>query len=368
MGIAEKVLVLKRDFDEVYEAGASDFGLKGKGQGELVHFENVHPIEHKVEVGLRSKNLFDYEEFMRRWDNGEYYLDSGNAYYVLDIQLTPNTKYYLKANGVRGNGVVIMSVNESVNSNYDKAISVTTNWDAENAVTTGESGKIYIGTPYPHQVTRELFENALVQVELGTSPTAYSPFIADFSNCKVKVNGKNLFDKTDYHRHSDGTIGFSVKNLVEGETYTISTNIPIKQFKVSNAPWGYSSGSAHNDNGFAYHTWKHTRVEQISESATLYIHFTLVGETSMVSDISQLDGYEIQIEYGTTPSEYTEYIEPTEYTAAADGTVEGVKSISPVMNISTDKAGAVIDAECFLDPQAVITDLTNTVITLGGEI
>ena len=48
--------------------------------------------------------------------------------------------------------------------------------------------------------------------------------------------------------------------------------------------------------------------------------------------------------------------------------VEGVKSISPVMNLATNKAGAVINAECFLDPQAVITDLTNTVITLGGEI
>ena len=57
-----------------------------------------------------------------------------------------------------------------------------------------------------------------------------------------------------------------------------------------------------------------------------------------------------------------------EYTATAVGTVENVKSISPAMNLTTDKAGAVIDAECFLDPQAVITDLTNTVITLGGEI
>lgn len=372
--LAEKV-------DEVYMAGASDFGLKGKGQGELVHFNNVHPIEHKVEVGLRSKNLvdmknptefatggrfeiiddntvrnygcmgysnatlryriyapqgtqltitfdhefggeatgtwniisfgssatdqslvsgrvttvgksgyidisfarkggsgnnllgwvdiknlqveigttptaytpfvadfsdckvkacgknlFNYEDFMRRWDNGEYYLDSGNAYYVLAIQLKPNTKYYLKANGVRGSGVVIMSVNESVNSNYDKAISITSNWGAENAVTTGESGKIYIGTPYAHQVTRELFENALVQIEYGSTFTAFEPYIG------------------------------------------------------------------------------------------------------------------------------------AEYTASADGTVEGVKSISPVMNLSTDKAGAIIDAECFLDPQAVITDLTNTVITLGGEI
>ena len=74
-----------------------------------------------------------------------------------------------------------------------------------------------------------------------------------------------------------------------------------------------------------------------------------------------------QIEKSTTATEYEPYI-GAEYTTNADGTVENVKSISPAMNLTTNKAGAVIDAKCFLDPQAVITDLTNTLITLGGEI
>ncbi|MBQ9769291.1 MAG: hypothetical protein IJW27_03700 [Clostridia bacterium] len=96
MGIAEKALVLKRDFDEVYKAGASDFGLKGKGQGEFVHLEPVHPIEHKVEVAVSDptakvkvsgKNLLNINRELGTLTSGNY-----NASIRNDFDYT---KYYL---------------------------------------------------------------------------------------------------------------------------------------------------------------------------------------------------------------------------------------------------------------------------------
>jgi hypothetical protein len=102
------------------------------------------------------------------------------------------------------------------------------------------------------------------------------------------------------------------------------------------------------------------------ENGEMQIEFARTGGSGN-NKLGWIDIKNFQVEIGATATDYEPYTE-TEYTANADGTVEGVKSISPVMNILADKAGAVINAECFLDPQAVITDLTNTVITLGGEI
>lgn len=75
-----------------------------------------------------------------------------------------------------------------------------------------------------------------------------------------------------------------------------------------------------------------------------------------------------QFEIGTTATKYEPYNEASaEYTANADGTVENVKSISPVMNISTDTAGVIITAECFKDAQKEIESLTTAIALTGGN-
>ena len=80
--------------DKVYWTAANSFGLKGKGQGELVRFDNVHPIEHKVEVGLSSKNLFnDAEANITKTE--DYFKSnvgfSTDAFYSLAVE--PNETY-----------------------------------------------------------------------------------------------------------------------------------------------------------------------------------------------------------------------------------------------------------------------------------
>lgn len=64
-----------------------------------------------------------------------------------------------------------------------------------------------------------------------------------------------------------------------------------------------------------------------------------------------------QIEVGTSKSEYAPYIEPTEYTPNADGTVEGVTSLSPTTTLMTDTVGAVIDVEYNRDLNKAFNEL-----------
>ncbi|MEE0839179.1 MAG: hypothetical protein U0L72_01350, partial [Acutalibacteraceae bacterium] len=51
----------------------------------------------------------------------------------------------------------------------------------------------------------------------------------------------------------------------------------------------------------------------------------------------------IQLEVGSTATDYEPYIEPQTVTANADGTVEGLTSLSPNITVTTDTEGVVID-------------------------
>ena len=381
MSIADKALILKQDFDEVYKAGASDFGLKGKGQGELVRFDNVHPIEHKVEVGLSSKNLFnegaanitkteDYFSSNINYTQGSFFelaVQPNEAYTVSYSCLTPNegvwgTQVLLgvcKTPTWVGASVIARTLLQERHYNNFSADTLTFKVPADTYI-------IYF------QATTALQFKSFM-IEKGTTATAYAPYVADFSDCKVKACGKNLFDYEDFMRRWDNgeyytndatTNGYFVLDvqLKPNTKYYLKANgtrgsgvVLMSTKEAVNSDAGCTIGVSN--------TWGAEQAVTTEASGKIYIGAAVVEYVTRELFENAL----VQIEYGTTASPYEPYSE-TEYTAAADGTVEGVKSISPTMNISTDKAGAVINAECFLDPQAVITDLTNTLITLGGEI
>lgn len=75
-----------------------------------------------------------------------------------------------------------------------------------------------------------------------------------------------------------------------------------------------------------------------------YWHFGFValgtGEKVTISNI--------QLEEGTTATEHEPFKEPVSYTPKADGTIEGVASISPTMFLKCNAAGAIIEAEYYL--------------------
>ena len=92
-----------------------------------------------------------------------------------------------------------------------------------------------------------------------------------------------------------------------------------------------------------------------------------------------LDSAEIrvQIESGTTATEYAPYVDvsgtnvlvnETEYPVNADGTVEGVRSISPNMTITSDTANVVLDAQYNKDINKTIETLTQAIASLGGNV
>lgn len=53
----------------------------------------------------------------------------------------------------------------------------------------------------------------------------------------------------------------------------------------------------------------------------------------------------VQLEIGSTETDYEPYVEPTEYTPNADGTVNGVTSLYPNTTLMSDTEGVLIDCE-----------------------
>lgn len=119
-------------------------------------------------------------------------------------------------------------------------------------------------------------------------------------------SGKNLFDKNNYSQDSTNIVQFDITNLEIGKTYTFSSNIPITWFKISNARNGYGSVQYSNTDGFAKYTFTMSRNSNIASSATQYLYLGIKGLT-FVDTISDLNNYNIQIEEGSSATEYEEY-------------------------------------------------------------
>ncbi|MBR0443733.1 MAG: hypothetical protein IIX15_05270 [Clostridia bacterium] len=91
-----------------------------------------------------------------------------------------------------------------------------------------------------------------------------------------------------------------------------------------------------------------------------YVRFDVISKTA--------EGVLLQLELGTTATAYEPYIEPTEYTPNADGTVDGVTSLYPTTTLMTDTEGAVIDVEYNRDINKAFDELKQAIISLGGNV
>lgn len=137
----------------------------------------------------------------------------------------------------------------------------------------------------------------------------------------VKLSNKNLLDMSSYAIWTDNGLGFKLENLIEEQMYTFSTNIPIREAKISTAPWGYTcEGSCVNIDGFNNHTFIFRRAEQITTNTPVYLFIKPVGEDNFIGDIAGFNEYQLQIEKGNTATTYTPYTTDfTDYKVSVSG-------------------------------------------------
>ncbi|MBQ7353513.1 MAG: hypothetical protein IJW54_05895, partial [Clostridia bacterium] len=153
--------------------------------------------------------------------------------------------------------------------------------------------------------------------------------------------GYNLFNIDNYNVHKF-SLRFDISHLVIGEKYTLSSNKPLSWFKISTDQQGYNSVIKYETtNGFTTFTFTMARNSNIEETSTQYLMLggleCISGDSTwgVFTDISQLEGYEIQIVEGTEkkpnepyvggiPSPSPQYPQPIKSSNNIDLTLSGV--------------------------------------------
>jgi hypothetical protein len=217
---------------------------------------------------------------------------------------------------------------------------------------------------------------SVVRVD-DVSPVEHSPV--------VKVHGKNLFDISKLSNitgkltnNNDGTL------TIAANMYAVPTGKKINELCPSLKVGDVCTLSFLSTSATTKYVWLNGANVMLYNNTYTFTDEMLNSELYLYGFRDTDEGYgsvctisNIQIEEGTTSTEYTPYIDPTtvtvtadgvNYTPEADGTVEGIPSTALFGGISTDNAEITIECEYNKDTGKVIEKLTNAVVALGGVI
>lgn len=385
--------------NDVFKAGQLDIisnaeALKGSASGSSVTIKDISPVEHDVPCKVGSKNLFDKNNaniIVGLFSNSGEAISPASTTRSVYISCKPNTTYTISkmlsarffggfTSEIPNANVIVSNV---VNGGSGTKITITSASDSKYLI-------IYLyHSSHDTAVTLEQILESL-QIEIGTIATAYTPHIEDISTVKVQRLGKNLFDPSKFlagsgwKKTNDGV--YYGNSALLYAVYKKSTNNPIVSgvFKESTRytisflhrtdtntggitfQWEYTDGTI----GDAYTSQNKSDIFEL-RSTTSKAGKTVKAVYLSYGNTSGSYFKDVQLEEGATTdrNRVTEF-EPyncTEYTANADGIVEGIKSLYPTTTLMTDTEGVNISAEYIKDIDKTFNSLTTAVALTGGE-
>lgn len=366
--------------------------LKGNKAGAIISADDVSPVEHELDVKVRSKNIIPFPYAYQHREIG-------------GLTVTHNADGSLVFNGTSTGGVGFVFKSEDdktpIKFQEDVILSLTTEGTSPGTTIQARIVKQSGGVTYSEslipkgsvvdriyiQISKGTCENFVVkpQLEYGTVATEWVSPTISIEGTKVTRRGKNFFDMskiattnniTNYGvvNNNDGTITVYVRTgdnstydgarstlrnyapyLEVGETYVLNA----KTTSTTRAIYSPASGT------WAFGTAKTITEAMLDSPISWYAHDGNGNDHDRISIIS-----EIQIEKGSKPTECESYFEKVEATADAMGRIHGITSAHPTMEIITDNENAVIECAYNRDASKVITDIEtklNTLIaTIGG--
>lgn len=247
-----------------------------------------------------------------------------------------------------------------------------------------------------------------IQLEEGNSATPYTPYVPDLTATKVIRYGKNLFDKSlvwedikdgydlsnaTFVGHSDngwilqgnngnGNGNSHFKNgwfrpgrirepraviIPKNTVVTISADITVLEFReVANPLDRYAFGIYINENQTGRVSIQNENVtKRYSVTYTLKQPSHAIPVFTLNSNKVKIEN--IQIELGAEATDYDSFSK-NKYTPAADGTVEGVKSLYPTTTLIPDTEGLILEADYNRDINKAFAELQQAIISTGGNV
>ena len=216
------------------------------------------------------------------------------------------------------------------------------------------------------------------QIEVGSTATSYVPYIenpiTDLTTVTVRKQGKNLFDKNNSHTLNGYLSGNTITAnnncrtiyipCLPNTTYTVS-KIQSSRFAVAFAEETPAIGSTVHE---IIRSDASTSITATSSTNDNYIAVWIFhGKYDTTITLNEILS-NLQIELGTTATDYEPYITTIDYAPNADGTVNGVTSLYPNTSLMTDTNGVLIDCEYNRDINKAFAELQQAIISLGGNV
>ena len=218
-------------------------------------------------------------------------------------------------------------------------------------VTTAYANNTFANAPKGSKSGSAILIDDVSPVTHDMSVKISSDTVEDLTAVKVKKYGKNLFDKNNrYTIYGFLSGGIITQNnycrtiyipCLPNTTYTVS-KIQSSRFAVAFAEETPAIGSTVHDIIRSDTSTSITATSSTNDNyIVVWVFHSNYDTTITLNEILS----NLQIQLGTTATEYEPYITPTEYTPTADGVVNGVTSLYPNTTLTTDTNGVMIDCE-----------------------
>lgn len=384
--------------------------LRGSASGSSVKLPDVSPNEHTLGVKVSSKNLIPYPYPVQGSTiNGITYTNNAdgsvtavgtatdNSIYApytatANFELEPGT-YTFSDDLVGTSNVTYWS---EVRGSTDDTIFVHS-YATNRTFTITEKTKLRMNL----RVAKEQTVNITFKPHIakGTADIPYTPNVSDFSTVNVTTYGKNLIPPIGSVLYYFGSISggkpiipsktntlssltnidvstyrgaYTVKKFEEEKTYTLTLNGLVNNCatKALFLAVGFRSSEdtifgTTDMNSYKTSSSNATSLTFTVPSGKPYCLIGFYNYPTVSGDTISLNA--MQLEIGSTATEYEPYKTPTEYTPAADGTVSGVKSLYPTTTLTTDTEGAIIEAEYNRDINKAFAELQQAILSMGGN-
>ena len=404
MNIADKLTTIAENEPKVFKAGQLAMLKESKYMhptisGAVISVNDVSPIEHNLRVKLTSKNLFDADTVLpaltnenfpdwhwTKQEDGSFYL--GNIGTLVGCIWFENTTGY---NGQFSFSITTKANNGTGELNTLNIIFTYTDGSKERLgmrdmldyttytfVTNANKTLSHIYQTYNDIASTYIKD---IMIAYGTD-TTYAPYMTDFEGIEVKQIGKNLIT-LNYQQMAQSSDTFSIVTNDDG-TITVNGTGMSSHFLGSNEYYkpALKHGVTYRMSGISSNYGAIIIKAKASDGTAKYFNsiysfvwdndYTFVSIYILFVSGITLDNYLIkpQLEVGEVA---TEYETPTNRdnivtaNANADGTVEGLTSLSPNMTLYTDNDGAIVNCQYYRDIDLYIDNLITDIALTGGE-
>lgn len=357
--------------------------LRVKKRGGTVRIDDAVPVQHQLALQVKSKNLVPQPyDFTTRTVGGVTFTANEDgtvtangtatedAYIRLcsGVPLQLHTQYTISGCPTGGGSTTytlyMTGSDWCTGENYDNATPNGGQFIPNKERPGGYDVCIVV---YSGVVCNDLIFSP--QIEEGATATAYTKG-AEPAAVTVQRYGKNLVP----YPYTDGS------KTINGITFTVNEDrsITVNGTATATATFQISEDDALSDligqtvtlsgcpTGGSESTYR-MRYQQTGISSDVGNGSTFTVKEKSYLAIQVFAGtvcdhvvFKPQIEVGAAATAYEPYTPPTEYTPAADGTVTGVLTLDPVTTLTTDSAGAVLEAEYSRDVNETFAALQAT--------